>query len=96
MIIFFLKPIEYIFEAGKIPSPFPAGISSKEEFVRNQFLEMYKTNPGFFLTNNSLQFWRNATGNQSLINNQAGINELVDFLDDVSIDDNFLKFINLR
>jgi hypothetical protein len=87
-------PLKYFFEAGKINGPFPAGITDAQQYVRKQFLEMYKLNSGYFLTTNTLDYWRNVSNIADLQLGQG--DRLLGFFESVSENSSFLNYIIVK
>lgn len=59
-------------KSGKVTWLFPPGIANAQQYLRKQFLEMYKQNPAYFVsTSNTRSFWTS-------INNGIPINNVDD------------------
>lgn len=91
-----ISKINYIFEQGKITTPVIVdGITfnTADDYLRHQFLEMYKHDTGYFLNENTLDFWQSFDLTLDDPNPTVNINELINFLDNSSYSSDFLSFI---
>jgi hypothetical protein len=85
-------PLQYIFEEGKLLGQFPDGLTA-QQYVRKQFLEMYRVNPGYFLNSTTFAYWKNIF---PIILNEADSATLLLELNKVDFSAPFLQFITVK
>jgi hypothetical protein len=88
-------PLQYIFEEGKLLGQFPDGLTA-QQYIRKQFLEMYKNNTGYFTSSTSSKTYWETLGVSFNIPGKTDSEILSIWLSSKTESSTFLNFIIVK